>query len=1341
MSSSSSTQDSYKRKRHSWSTEYVCGFCFGKVNELCAPRRVITNNFQRVFYCPKKCSCLVICEACQEAGEHPSVFVVYQNATEHDAVANAKRNHQRRSVSTMNIHAAFATAEATAKSETTAKAQRISPDGSEHEEDDFFAEQEYQPDDAEQVVPPHVLQLHCESNKLPGDTNLGNTRLPTTKMPPQYRKTVVGCSLPDDSKPSIQHAETDFGVRPSSIVNANLCKPLVTGSTKELKEQLNNLAKLGPVGVFKQAVGKTFGINANGISPDQLLLFKQLHSLSEDTTWKNWNNLSSVLRQQEKNTVKTAVNAATNDIIEFLKLYNYEEASTLLGQAGMEDNIVDNILRRLHPEKKDSEYHGLNMSAVPQTAADIRRLIKNVRATVPVPAYKMVSPHWAACPLADLIAIMMAQESLNLNAVIPNTVPSTVTSVYQSKEVIDGKTEWVDSCVYWRQNGWETFPVGLMSLVLAKAKEFNTNKTAETCTLVIEVAGCKGVVLSGDGERYVARIKVNGKSEDLAITYCTAEEAAFATSDQFRAAVTAQEVVTWTINFGTRYVLIADSSGNNVECPLIFGVHYRVEANIVGWIDGAKSADVRQLTRKIEQVVVSICFDGRHVFRHNTVFCWMIALDDRFDPQFASRFMEAEVTKFNKYHGRLVYSQKMKRAFVLSLRVIAFAVDRPERNLQRGTSSGQQASRFGRIEGLLFDINNREAVAALLESNFNVDVMLQEHPEFCKVMNIEVAETKCRDFFLASVARAKGTTFAKLKDSLQPFGPNTKTILDVFEATKTYVNAFGTATTPERLAHARWWFDVKKSTIFMASWTAMHWKHRIICCPELHEYPEGSVKAGLNLIGQFLGLLNPRIKKEFERLVNKTLQADLRRLKISWLQVQMKPFTTELVSAVGEEYKTWGWMLPYLCAVLETLECPTNTDNVAGPLTQEEVDLPARAGGVWDFKRCMAFLLSRMISTERTFYSNTDDYASMYSDLAATGTIIVAHAKSLVKTNWKKKQTCIEALPSRLIGMLAALHSLAAGMMMGSTNTAFIAELKRRSATFLSSLNDVDKCMREKNCPPRQWAMFRKAVFAGTLMHPYQAERLGSLHYLNEAAAEQTFQFSKGELRRQSNLKAHTLLTKIALKRNTLRFGITPPSIKGRIRNQIQSSSVQQLSELMTTANAEGFEIQFNQMVSQVHDTTTKQKKVIAYPSIPFFVEHELLNPEVALLSCWVANNTTANCVYVETKTTVMCSAQADAEYNTYRYLLVLEIAGTAEHRTTMRIRDRADAEFHEWFPFSISNECSAACEQLTTSAGWRNISTMDLHPVFALRHPNKKNLFYFQTLGGKQKKTQWWSV
>jgi hypothetical protein len=542
----------------------------------------------------------------------------------------------------------------------------------------------------------------------------------------------------------------------------------------------------------------------------------------------------------------------------------------------------------------------------------------------------------------------------------------------------------------------------------------------------------------------------------------------------------------------------------------------------------------------------------------------------------------------------------------------------------------------------------------------------------------------------------------------------------------------GFAHSDDRREHAIHWFGDQMSNIFMNSWTAEYITYQKISCPELHEYPEGVVKGSIAMGGQFLNMLNPQVKKNFQQLINSTIQEDLRRLRLCGLQVQLKSFTTELVSAVGEEYKTWGWMLPYFCAVLEDLDCPTSTTNIAGPTTPEEVDVPVRQGGTWTVARCLAFLNSRMCSTDRTYYQDMDYFPQMYANTSAeTGTIIAAHAKYLVKENWNKQQTRIEALPSRLIGFFAAVHALTALAMHGTSSSASIAEMKLRSAWFASTTNDVDSCMRPTDCPSRRFAIFRKAVFGGTLMHAFQVERLGSMHFLNEQDAEKTFQFSKSVLRKNSSIKPDSLMRKIERQRNAIRFEITTASRAQQVRDHIEATSVEASVLMMQAAVEEDFNllVSSTQKLSHVSDATTKQRKVYKYQSIDTFVVEELGKAAVAVISIWYSS--VSNHVYVETTTSEEKPVQIGG---VGRFLTELRIGKTA-HRTTMKVRERTDVAYHAWSAFVLPNTQEEITGALTRGAAWVDVTLMGLTPAMALRHPQKPSLFFFQTLRGRQKK------
>ena len=511
--------------------------------------------------------------------------------------------------------------------------------------------------------------------------------------------------------------------------------------------------------------------------------------------------------------------------------------------------------------------------------------------------------------------------------------------------------------------------------------------------------------------------------------------------------------------------------------------------------------------------------------------------------------------------------------------------------------------------------------------------------------------------------------------------------------------------------------------IFMPSWFAEYLKWSKIHRPELHEYHEGLTKSTIQVGGAFLRMINTSLQKKFEQIMTESIHKKLRQLKISWLQVQLRDFKTDMISLVGEEMKTWGWFLPYMAAVLESIEYENDAVAVVAPSTVEEVDLPTGHGGIWNQSTCVKFLVSRMISTDRSFYQNEDYYAAMYAGSAASHRLSVAHAKRLVKINWDKPQVIMRATPQRLIGFFSAARDMTAGVMAQTTNAASIADLKNRAALFLGYANDVDTCMRPLNCPLRSYLVYRKGVFAGVLMHPEQISMLGSIHFLNEQAAEETFQFSKGLLRLNGSLTAVQLLTKIERQRNAIKLEIMDASSLKRTRAEIESNAQERFLLLAKTVSAgisSGGEsdvmLSDVHVMSQVSDVTTKQRKVYTYNSFAAFISEEL-NTTTALLSVWYCG--TNKQIYVETKTDI------PQPINTDRFLTKINI-GQTQHRTRMRIDEQTTEYFHAWSPLVVAAAPVSA---------WVPIVLMQLKPAMAVRHPKKTSLFYFFTLGGLQRK------
>jgi len=508
MSAGMSAVPTQKRKRAE--TAFKCPSCNTDVStKQTQGNRAAMHNFQRTSLCQSGCWCRVECVACKTLGEKDSVFVVYCGPTSlAAAVKNSKTQHQRVASNIINheAHAAHIAAAAAAAAEAEAESESEFGDGGGGgggggDYDDYGGYGGYgdghnqssssnamdldvdkgNRNHVEIQMIPHDVRAFCQTfDRLPGDTRLHETKLPTTKIPPQHQQNIVGLSS-GRPKPSLDHVEIEFGVRKESFEHANLSKPYVSGSVEQLTSQINNLTKYGAQDVFRGAVCKTFKINPTQISDEQLNCFKELYRMAETMPQSMWPSLALVQKHQEKSAIQTAVGETKSDIAGFLARGGHTEASqAVLGCENLEENIVDKLLKKLHPD--NGVYNVTNYSGVPQTSADLQRLVKNVRNTIPVANYTMQSTYVAAAPLGDIVATMMAQLHLNVNAVVGDKVRDLVSSIYQSKEVIEGKREWVESCVYYFRDGWETFPIEQMPEVLAKARQYNEHKTIENAT-------------------------------------------------------------------------------------------------------------------------------------------------------------------------------------------------------------------------------------------------------------------------------------------------------------------------------------------------------------------------------------------------------------------------------------------------------------------------------------------------------------------------------------------------------------------------------------------------------------------------------------------------------------------------------------------------------------------------------------------------------------------------------------------------------------------------------------------------------------------------------------------
>ena len=525
----------------------------------------------------------------------------------------------------------------------------------------------------------------------------------------------------------------------------------------------------------------------------------------------------------------------------------------------------------------------------------------------------------------------------------------------------------------------------------------------------------------------------------------------------------------------------------------------------------------------------------------------------------------------------------------------------------------------------------------------------------------------------------------------------------------------------------------------MTAWTGKHVRFDNKLCPEFHEYPEGMGKATFQVVGELLNMINPNTKNAFVLRINNSLFTSLRRLKLSWMQVSL-PFRCSLIGAVGEEMKTWGRTIPFMAALLQHMP-DAGLVNIVGPASRDEVDPQY---GLWTHEKNLQFLVSRRVDIKRGSYRNKPYYNDMYAGKADTGNIITSHSFRLMKEHWQLEQVVTQARPRDAIAMLAGCQAMTAAVWQQITNSRWVDELKRRGAAFVIAANDVDKFLRTPSTPYRSWLIFRKAVISACLIHSLQVARFGSIHILNEQKMEQTLQFAKRLLRRNASTKAPALLTRIERERNTIRLGMADATLLTQTRKQIQTSRVSRLMarvqaslEPESTVNPV---ISSTHVVSQVGDTTTNQRKVFVYTTLPTFVSNEWWNEEVGVLSLWYSRQTQH--VYVETKTT----EPKNNDGSDQRYLTLIRIANTAPRRTCMQIQDTADQLFHSWFSFDnyggvpndVDSITTAALAQLgtTTCTCWRSVVFMRLEPIIALRHPLFPAFFHFSSLNMLERKS-----
>jgi len=82
-----------------------------------------------------------------------------------------------------------------------------------------------------------------------------------------------------------------------------------------------------------------------------------------------------------------------------------------------------------------------------------------------------------------------------------------------------------------------------------------------------------------------------------------------------------------------------------------------------------------------------------------------------------------------------------------------------------------------------YDVNDQRCTLAMINSNFHIDQMLLNYPHLFKRMDIPVAIAHCKRAFMSSVSAEKLYSYAKIQQEVQPYGPNKKAMLALFNAT------------------------------------------------------------------------------------------------------------------------------------------------------------------------------------------------------------------------------------------------------------------------------------------------------------------------------------------------------------------------------------------------------------------------------------------------------------------------------------------------------------------------------------------------------------------------------
>ena len=478
----------------------TCGDCCTETN-IHIQGRKSSNNFQEKYACRCAKVCVVCCVACYAMGAQ-SHALVYQGVNDDrntkGNVHLAKSKHQRNTTickPAHNLYTKLLSAHSTGSTSTMLETQEnytgdfavdMSADFDEPDLMEVEGEGELelklevgtqfnQHATVPASFPQNILLLHRSFNQLPGSPTLHDQKLPSTKEPERNLAAFSGLRKTAAKPPYT----SDFGVRPEALHNVNLNKTPLLGSTTRLREQLDNYYRMPPAKILEVAVNKTFGTSTS-LTARELDYFKHVVQLAEQTPTRHWDDIAMVLSGQEMLTAERTVHYTLTEMIGVLNVNGKSGAATQVQNNSkyLAKTLLSNLSAKLHPPAGN-----VNVSRVCQTGADVRRLMTHVRAVTPVAPYVTVSKNIAGCLLADLVVVALAQPGLDLNAIIPSTVPVNVTSILESKEVVENNIEWASSCMFYYRGGWESLPQEHMRTVLDQAELYNRTRDNTDSTI------------------------------------------------------------------------------------------------------------------------------------------------------------------------------------------------------------------------------------------------------------------------------------------------------------------------------------------------------------------------------------------------------------------------------------------------------------------------------------------------------------------------------------------------------------------------------------------------------------------------------------------------------------------------------------------------------------------------------------------------------------------------------------------------------------------------------------------------------------------------------------------